>query len=105
MFLENDASIRITQTGDGLFIGFGRSIVEEYRFGEARRVSVGGATARRVSGWEQNTYVIETLGDGGMKLTERYRLTPRGQHLQREIRLRSKELEQVTIVQTFVRER
>ncbi len=105
VFLENDASIRITQTRDGLFIGFGRSIVDEYRFGEARRVSVGGATARRVSGWEQNAYVIETLGDAGMKLTERYRVTPRGQNLQREIRLRSKDLEQVTIVQTFTRER
>ena len=105
VFLENDASLTITQTEDGLFIGFGRSIVEEYLFGEARRVNVGGATARRVSGWEDRAYVIETLGDAGMKLTERYRLTPRGQNLQREIRLRSKELEQVTIVQTFARER
>ena len=105
VFLENDAALRITQTADGLFIGFGRSVVEEYRFGEARRVSVGGATARRVSGWDGSTYVIETLGDAGMKLTERYRVTPRGQNLQREIRLRSKDMEQVTIVQTFARER
>lgn len=101
VFLENAESLRITQTKDGLFVGFGRSIVEEYRFGEARRVSTGGALARRVSGWEQDDYVIETLGDSGMKLTERYRLEAAGRRLVREIVLRSKEMEQVTIVQTY----
>lgn len=103
VFLENARSLRITQTKDGLFVGFDRSVVEEYRFGEARRVSVGGATARRVSGWEQNGYVVETLGDAGMKLTERYRLEADGRQLVREIVLRSKDMERVAIVQTYAR--
>ena len=101
VFLKNAARLRISQTADGLFVGFGRSVVEEYRFGEARRVSIGGAAARRVSGWEDDTYVIETLGDSGMKLTERFRLLGADGRLEREIVLRSKELEQVAIVQTF----
>ncbi|MEM7501054.1 MAG: hypothetical protein AAF417_03370 [Pseudomonadota bacterium] len=104
VFLENAAVLKITQTADGLFVGFDRSIVEEYRFGEARPINVGGAIARRVSGWENDGYVIETLGNSGMKLTERYRLIGEGARLSREIVLRSKSLQQVAIVQTFARE-
>ena len=104
VFLENAAVLKITQTEDGLFVGFDRSVVEEYRFGEARPINVGGAIARRVSGWENDGYVIETLGDSGMKLTERYRLIGEGARLSREIVLRSKSLQQVAIVQTFARE-
>lgn len=104
VFLENAAVLKITQTDDGLFVGFDRSVVEEYRFGEARPINIGGAIARRVSGWENDGYVIETLGNSGMKLTERYRLVGEGARLTREIVLRSKSLQQVTIVQTFSRE-
>ncbi len=104
VFLENASALKITQTADGLFVGFDRSVVEEYRFGEARPINVGGAIARRVSGWENDAYVIETLGNSGMKLTERYRLIGEGARLSREIVLRSKSLQQVAIVQTFARE-
>ena len=41
VFLEAGESLRITQTDYGLFISFDRAIVEEYRFGEQRTVSVG----------------------------------------------------------------
>ncbi len=104
VFLENAPSLKITQTDAGLFISFDRSVVEEYRFGEARTVRVGGAVAQRVSGWEGDQYVIETLDEDGLKLTERYRLTDSDRRLTREIVLRSNELEEVTIVQTFRRE-
>ncbi len=50
MFLETGASLKISQTPDGLFISFDRAIVEEYRFGENRIVSVGPIEAQRVSG-------------------------------------------------------
>ena len=102
VFLEHGESLKITQTDEGLFIGFDRSVVEEYRFGELRTISTGGAVAQRASGWVDDTYVIETLGEAGMKLTERYGLGS-SQTLTREITLRSKKLEQVTIVQTFSR--
>lgn len=103
VFLENAVTLKITQTDAGLFIGFDRSVVEEYRFGEARTVRVGGAVAQRVSGWEGEHYVIETLDEDGMKLTERYRLVDADRRLTREIVLRSKDMQQVTIIQTFVR--
>lgn len=104
VFLENASRLKITQTVDGLFIGFNRSIVEEYQFGEARMIRTGGAVAQRVSGWEGEQYVIETLGEEGMKLTERYTLVETGRLLTREIVLRSEDLEQVAIVQTYVAE-
>ena len=101
VFLENAQRLRITQTDAGLFIAFDRSVVEEYRFGEARMVSKGGAVAQRISGWDGTTYVIETLDDEGMKLTERY--TVDADALSREIVLRSKELEEVQLTQSFRR--
>lgn len=102
VFLENASRLKITQTVDGLFVAFNRSIVEEYRFGEARMIRTGGAVAQRVSGWDGEQYVIETLGEEGMKLTERYTLVEPGRLLTREIVLRSEDLEQVAIVQTYL---
>lgn len=103
VFLENGERLKVTQTKDGLFIGFDRSVVEEYRFGEMRLISTGGARAQRVSGWEGDDYVVETLGEEGMKLTERYAMIAAGDRLTRHITLRGSDLEQVTIVQTFSR--
>lgn len=103
VFLENGERLKITQTDAGLFIGFDRSVVEEYRFGEMRLISTGGARAQRVSGWETDQYVVETLDEEGMKLTERYTLVDAGGSLTRHITLRSSDMEQVTIVQTFSR--
>ena len=103
VFLENGRELRITQTETGLFIAFDRSVVEEYRFGEARMARKGGAAAQRVSGWLDDDYVIETLDEQGMKLSERYRLDAARDQLTREVTLRSAENDTVTIVQTFVR--
>ena len=58
----------------------------------------------RVSGWDGNDYVVETLGEKGMKLTDRYSLSADRQLLSRHITLRSKNLEEITIVQEFDRE-
>lgn len=101
VFLENGSRLKITQTEHGLFIGFDRSVVEEYRFGEARMVRTGGAVAQRVSGWDGNRYVVETLDEEGMKLTENYALNATSQTLTREIILRGDDAQQVTIVQSF----
>jgi hypothetical protein len=103
VFLENGKSLKITQTKSGLFISFDRSVVDEYRFGEARMVSVGGAEAQRVSGWEGEQYVIETLGEEFMKLTERYHLVENGSRLHRQVTLRSKKGENVTSLLTYNR--
>ena len=70
VFLETGKSLKISQTADGLFISFDRAIVEEYRFGEDRVVSVGPIEAQRVSGWEEAVFVVETLDKEGMILTE-----------------------------------
>lgn len=104
IFLETGESLKITQTSHALFVSFDRAIVEEYRFGENRPVNIGEADAHRVSGWEGDAYVIETLGEKGMKLTDRYNLADDNKRLIRRITLRSKELEEVTIVQEFDRQ-
>ena len=103
VFLETGTALKITQTPHALFISFDRSVVEEFRFGENRMISVGEIVAQRVTGWDGKQLVVETLGKNGMKLTERFQLTDRGSTLQRRITLRSKKLEEETIVQEFDR--
>ena len=103
VFLETGTALKITQTPYALFISFDRSVVEEFRFGESRMISVGQIEAQRVTGWEGKQLVVETLGKNGMKLTERFQLTDNGNTLQRRITLRSKKLEEETIVQEFDR--
>lgn len=104
VFLESAGRLRITQTDAGLFIAFDRSVVEEYRFGEARQIQTGGATAQRVSGWDGRDYIVETLDQTGMKLTERWALGDGDRRLTREIILRSADMESVSIVQSFARQ-
>ena len=87
VFLENGESLKITQTDAGLFISFDRAIVEEYRFGENRLVSVGPIEAQRVSGWQGDRFVIETLDDAGAILAESWQLTGDGKALVRKISL------------------
>ena len=104
VFLKMGKSLKITQTPYALFISFDRAVVLEYRFGENRAVNIGEADAHRVSGWQGDTYVIETLGEKRMKLTDRYSLTDDNNRLVRRITLRSKNMEEFTIVQEFNRE-
>lgn len=103
VFLTNGKTLKITQTAGGLFVSFDRAVVEEYRFGENRQVRVGPVMADRVSGWVGDDYVVETLDDSGMKLTERWSLSTDGDTLWRMITLRGKNMEEETVVQTFAR--
>jgi hypothetical protein len=103
VFLELGDSLKITQTAHGLFISFDRSVVEEFRFGENQIVNVGQVEAQRVTGWEGQTLVVETLDRNHMKLTERFRLIRNDQVLERTIILRGKDLDEETIVQLFDR--
>jgi hypothetical protein len=102
VFLESGRSLKITQTGSGMFLSFDRAVVVEYRFGEHREVEIGPVVAVRVSGWEGRTYVAETLDEKRMKLTERFALLD-DHTLQRTIVLRGKNDEEETLVQTFDR--
>lgn len=101
VFLETGRTLKITQTPHGFFISVDRSVVEEFSFGERRTVSVGNIVGRRVSGWKGPVYVVETLDQNGMKLTERFSVSADKQELQREITFRSRKKEEVTLVQWF----
>jgi hypothetical protein len=101
VFLETGKSLKVTQTDDGLFISFDRSVVEEYRFGENRVISVGPVEADRVSGWSDGAYVIETLDQDGVKLIEEYRLGENGIELHRSISIHSGEQQQLAVEQVF----
>ncbi len=103
VFLETGSRLKITQTAFGIFVSFNRSIVEEYQFGENRSVHVGPIVATRVSGWEGNTYVIETLDKKGAKLVEQYRLEDNGSRLVRHISIWAKKRRILEIEQTYVR--
>jgi len=103
MFLEAGETLKVTQTDHGLFISFDRSVVEEYRFGEKREISIGPVIADRVSGWEGETYIIETLDIDGAKLIETYRLFEDGRKLRRTIAIVNNDKEQLAIEQNFDR--
>lgn len=103
VFLESGRNLKITQTQQGLFISFDRSIVEEYRFGEHRPVSVGPVTADRSSGFEGSAYVIETLDSEGNRLLDRYELIDEGDVLLRQITVYKKKNIELSLVQKFER--
>ena len=103
VFLELGNSLKVTQTNDAIYISFDRSIVEEFRFGENRMISVGEAEAQRVTGWEGEAMVVDTLDRNSMKMTETFRLLDGGQVLERRIVLRSKQDQEATIVRVFDR--
>jgi hypothetical protein len=103
LFIENAPNIRISQDRHALFVSFGRSVVEEYRYGELRMARIGEATAQRSSGWEGSDYVIETLDRERMKVTERYRLLDGGRTLERLLTFRGKAMNEVPVRQLFER--
>ena len=103
VFLETGKVLKVTQTPDGFFVSVDRSVVEEFRFGEHRVVSVGEIQAQRVSGWQGDEYIVETLDDSGMKLTERFWVSEDGNLLNREITFRSKKNEERALLQVFDR--
>ena len=94
LFFESGKSLKITQTEFSLFISYDRSIVEEYSFGENRLISVGPIQAKRVSGWKNDSFVIETLDESGTLLSEDWHLQNDGMNLIRNI--------QITIGQTEI---
>ncbi|MDH3266901.1 MAG: hypothetical protein OEM25_08050 [Gammaproteobacteria bacterium] len=103
VFLETGELLKLTQTDFGLFVSFDRSVVEEYRFGEHRTVNVGPIEAERVSGWEGQRYVIETLDKDGAKLIDSYRLVADGVQLMRTFKVTRRDTVQVDVEQVFDR--
>ncbi len=101
VFFESGKNLKVTQTGSGLFVSFDRSVVEEYRFGERREISVGEITADRVSGWEGRSYVIETLDKTGAQLSEKYTLVQAGRMLTRDIMIHQGERTLLQLRQSF----
>jgi hypothetical protein len=101
IFLETGESLKITQTDYALFVSFDRSVVEEFRFGEYRTVTVGAAAAQRATGWEGNALVVDTLDRNRMKMTDRFELLDAGRVLQRTITLRSEDDETESLVQQY----
>ena len=85
VFLRTGSALKITQTPDGLFVSFDRSVVEEYRFREHRFVNVGPIEADRASGWVDGRYLIQTLDSEGALLEETYALDAGGDVLMRTV--------------------
>ncbi len=103
VFLRVGKSLKLTQTEHGLFVSFDRSIVEEYRFGENRRVNIGPVGADRVSGWHNGAYVIETRDEEGATLIESYRLGNDGESLTRQVSIVNGRQTEFELLQAFER--
>ena len=105
VFLETGRDLKITQTGDGLFISFDRSVVEEYQFREHRLVRVGPIDAERASGWKDGRYVILTADREGALLTETYTVLDDGDVLERTMTIEYREEQTLSVQQLFDRVR
>ncbi|MGI9234723.1 MAG: hypothetical protein ACR2RD_13905 [Woeseiaceae bacterium] len=103
VFLESGDLLKITQTSTSLFISFDRAIVEEFHFGEKRLVSVGPIEAQRVSGWQDQRFVAETLDESGAILSESWELSSDGEVLVRNISVTDGEKEHFSSEQRFDR--
>lgn len=103
VFLETGRELKITQTADGLFVSFDRSVVEEYRFREHRQVNVGPIEADRASGWENGRYVVNTLDRQGALLTESWALENGNRRLVRTISIVYHDEELLNVQQLFDR--
>ena len=101
VFLETGSRVKITQTDEGMFISFDRSIVEDYLFGEHRLATVGPVAAERASGWQDDAYVIETLDRDEVLLSERWYLD--GETLKRDVRFIQEEEIIYSLTQVFDR--
>ncbi len=104
VFFETGEALKITQTESGLFISFDRAIVEEYAFGENRTVAVGPIEAQRVSGWQNETFVVETLDAEGSLLAEAWRLDDEGTELVRDVALARGDKQKWFLRQRFERD-
>jgi hypothetical protein len=103
VFLLSGRSLKVTQTDYGLFFSFDRAIVEEYNFGENRKVSVGPIEGQRVSGWDGRAFVTETMDADGNVLTELWRLEEGGDLLVRDVSIGDESAVEFSTQQVFVR--
>jgi hypothetical protein len=101
VFLEFGESVKITQTFFGLFISYDRSVVEEYTYGENRIVKIGPIEATRVSGWDGQSFVVETLDDSATILYETWHLEEAGKVLIRDVRISKGETDSFVRQQVF----
>lgn len=101
IFLETGKVLKVTQTSDGLFVSFDRSVVEEVVFGENRTVSVGPIQAQRVTGWEGEQLIAETMDKEGVVLTEIWTLEDNGSVLVRDISITDRNRQLFSARQVF----
>ena len=66
-------------------------------------VSIGPIEAQRVSGWEANSFIVETLDTSGTVLAERWHLENDDAVLVRDISMSKDEYETYSEQQTFDR--
>jgi hypothetical protein len=104
VFIEYGESLKISQTNYGIFISYDRSVVEEFTFGENRIVSIGPIEARRVSGWEGDSFVVETLDDSRTTLFEAWYLEADKAVLIRDIRMSKGDEDTFKLRQLFDRQ-
>jgi hypothetical protein len=104
VFIEFGKSLKITQTKHGIFISYDRSIVEEFTFGENRLVSIGPIEAMRISGWEEQSFVVETVDVTGTTLYEAWYLDADGAVLMRDVRISKGQNDSYKLQQVFDRQ-
>jgi hypothetical protein len=103
VFLRTGSRLKVSQTPYALFISFDRSVVEEYRFREHRRVNVGPIEADRASGWVDGTYVIRTLDGDEALLEEGYSLDSADDALIRTVAIKYRNEEVLSLRQVYDR--
>ena len=72
-------------------------------FGERRSQNVGPVSVLRVSGWDQDQYLIKSVTDERVLIEERYYLSDNGLKLFREVSIQGREVAPKNLLLAFDR--
>lgn len=84
--------VTIEQTASELIVVYGTQWEYRHQFGQELTLSVAGIDGERLSGWQEQQYVVETKTENGSTVTEYFRLAPDDNQLQITLTLEAKRL-------------
>ena len=99
-----DDTLVIEQSPDKLRMKYGDRDSTYHGFDTTRYVQFAGQDAERLSGWQNQDFLIETSNEQGMKITERFALSEDGQQMTHTIEINAERLPSaVSITRVFDR--
>lgn len=88
----DENTLVIEQSADRMRVKYGDRDSAYHGFDSTRFVQLAGQDAERLSGWQDNDFLVETSTDGELKVTERLTLSPDGRQITQLIEIDAERL-------------